>query len=193
MAELVKLRQQQQDIRSHLQVMEGRLKRSEQKQQQMMNFLARAMRNPNFVQQLVQQKEWQKELEEVFSKKKRRGPIDQGHISYNIADHEEHSLSVKLEPQEEYADMSEFLVAEMQFGLNIEGESGTSQKNINEEELHAEKRVGIESRDKQIIDEGFWQDLLNNEGFDQQDLLGVEEEDVIFLADQLGYLASGSE
>ena len=89
--------------------------------------------------------------------------------------------------------MSKFHVAKMQVGLNIEGESGISQKNINEEELYAKKGVRPESRHKQIIDEGFWQDLLNNEGFDQQDLLVVEEEDVVFLADQLGYLASCSE
>ena len=45
MVELVKLRQQQQSTKSHLQEMEGRIKMTEQKQKQMMNFLARAMQN----------------------------------------------------------------------------------------------------------------------------------------------------
>ncbi|WVZ21823.1 hypothetical protein V8G54_000367 [Vigna mungo] len=76
MAELVKLRQQQQNTRVHIQAMEGRLKRTEQKQQQTMNFLARAMQNPNFVQQLVQQKKLRKEVMEAFSKKRRS--LDQG-------------------------------------------------------------------------------------------------------------------
>jgi len=85
MVELVKLRQQQQNTRTHLEAMEGRLKRSEHKQKQMMNFLARAIQNPNFLQHLVQQKEWRKELEEIFSKKRRR-TIDQGPSNVDASD-----------------------------------------------------------------------------------------------------------
>ena len=75
MVELVKLRQQQQNTRTYIQSMENRLRKTEGKQQQMMNFLARAMQNPNFLQQLVQQKERRKELQEAITKKRRR-PID---------------------------------------------------------------------------------------------------------------------
>ncbi|KAE8668829.1 hypothetical protein F3Y22_tig00112285pilonHSYRG00439 [Hibiscus syriacus] len=53
-----------------------RLQITENKQQQMMSFLARAMQNPGFVQQLMQQEEKRKELEEVISRKRRRS-IDQ--------------------------------------------------------------------------------------------------------------------
>ncbi|KAG5250556.1 heat stress transcription factor [Salix suchowensis] len=70
--ELVKLRQQQQNARSYLQAMEQRLQGTEQRQQQMMQFLARAMQNPAFLQQLVQQKGKTKELEEAMTKKRRR-------------------------------------------------------------------------------------------------------------------------
>ncbi|GLT65498.1 hypothetical protein SLA2020_379280 [Shorea laevis] len=77
MMELVKLRQQQQNTRAYLQVMEQRLQGTEKKQQQMMSFLARAMQNPTFLQQLVQKKEKRKELEEAMTKKRRR-PIDRG-------------------------------------------------------------------------------------------------------------------
>ena len=77
MMELVKLRQQQQSTRAYLQTMEQRLQGTEIKQQQMMAFLARAMQKPAFIQQLVQQKEKRKELEEAMTKKRRR-PIDQG-------------------------------------------------------------------------------------------------------------------
>lgn len=77
MIELMKLKQQQQNTRTHLEAMEGRVKRNEQKQKQMMHFLARAMQNPNFLEQLVQKKEWRKELEEMISMKRRRS-IDQG-------------------------------------------------------------------------------------------------------------------
>lgn len=175
MVELVKLRQQQQNTRSYLQEMEGRLKRTEQKQRQMMNFLARAVQNPNFVQKLVHQKEWKKELEEAFSKKRRR-PIDQGpsssiSINVDLACELECSDFVKLEPQE-FGDLD--LIENL------------------EEDVHVEK-LGIEGKDKEI-DEVFWQDLLNDEDV-EEDLRGFEEdheEDVDMLAQQLGYLASSA-
>ncbi|KAL2562027.1 hypothetical protein AAZV13_20G115200 [Glycine max] len=189
MVELVKLRQQQQSTKSHLQEMEGRLKKTEQKQQQMMNFLARAMQNPNFVQQLAQQKEyWRKELEEAFSKKRRR-PIDQG--PSNVVEvggddellgcAEECSNFVKLEPQEYTAKVLEFEVPDLPLVLNLDEENIESQKRILEED-----NIRLESRDKDI-DEVFWQDLLN-EGIEDHGVLGVEDVDV--LANQLGYLAS---
>uniref|UniRef100_A0A0E0EXY5 HSF-type DNA-binding domain-containing protein n=1 Tax=Oryza meridionalis TaxID=40149 RepID=A0A0E0EXY5_9ORYZ len=73
--EVVKLRQEQQATKDHVKAMEDRLRAAEQKQVQMMGFLARAMRNPEFFQQLAQQKEKRKELEDAISKKRRR-PID---------------------------------------------------------------------------------------------------------------------
>ncbi|CAO2825767.1 unnamed protein product [Amaranthus hypochondriacus] len=80
MAELVKLRQHQQNTKSYLQLMELKLKGTEQKQQQMMNFLARAIQSPDFLHQLVHKKERRKELVEAISKKRRR-PIEQGPTS----------------------------------------------------------------------------------------------------------------
>ena len=190
MVELVKLRQQQQSTKSHLQEMEGRIKMTEQKQKQMMNFLARAMQNPNFVQQLAQQKEWRKELEEVFSNKKRR-PIDQGPNVVEVADDDDELLGcaeecsnfVKLEPQEYYSDdkVLEFEVPDLDLALNLDEENIESQKRIMEEE-----HVQLENSRERYIDEVFWQDLLN-EGIEDQGVLGVEDVDV--LAKQLGYLA----
>ncbi|KAK9699741.1 hypothetical protein RND81_08G193100 [Saponaria officinalis] len=55
MSEIVKLRQQQQFSRQQLVAMETRLKSTEEKQQQMMAFLAKALVNPTFVQNLMQQ------------------------------------------------------------------------------------------------------------------------------------------
>lgn len=180
MVELVKLRQQQQNTRAHLQAMEGRLKRTEQKQQQMMNFLARAMQNPNFVQQLVQQTEWRKELEEAFSKKRRR-PIEQGPSDVvevgDLGCAEESSTFVKLEPRECTDKILEFELPDLDFySLNLEESSG-SQKRTEEDHIQ------LESRDNDI-DDVFWQDLLN-EGIKHQNV-----EDVDVLAEQLGYLAS---
>jgi heat shock transcription factor, other eukaryote len=92
--EVVKLRQEQQTIREHLHAMEERLGTAEQKQVQMMGFLVRAMRNPEFFQQLVQQQDKRKELEDAISKKRRR-PID----SAPFYSPEETSQSEQLDSQ----------------------------------------------------------------------------------------------
>ncbi|KAF5460347.1 hypothetical protein F2P56_020225 [Juglans regia] len=55
MQELVKLRQQQQATDSQLQTMVQRLQGMEQRQQQVMSFLAKAMQSPGFLAQFVQQ------------------------------------------------------------------------------------------------------------------------------------------
>lgn len=54
MAEVVKLRQQQQDSKNLIIAMENRLQATEAKQQHMMNFLAKAVSNPLFLQQYVE-------------------------------------------------------------------------------------------------------------------------------------------
>ncbi|XWS36344.1 hypothetical protein CRYUN_Cryun20dG0077000 [Craigia yunnanensis] len=100
--ELVKLRQQQQNTRTYLQAMEERLQGTEKKQQQMMSFLARAMQNQAFLQQLMQQKEKRKELEEAMSKKRRR-PINKGPSGINVGESSRGSVGinpVKTEPLE---------------------------------------------------------------------------------------------
>ncbi|XP_022718600.1 heat stress transcription factor A-1b-like [Durio zibethinus] len=55
MQELVRLRQQQQATDNQLQAVGQRVQVMEQRQQQMMSFLAKAMQNPGFLSQLVQQ------------------------------------------------------------------------------------------------------------------------------------------
>ncbi|KAL9317482.1 hypothetical protein ACSQ67_013999 [Phaseolus vulgaris] len=178
MGELVKLRQQQQNTRVHIQAIEGRLKKTEQKQQQTMNFLARVMQNPNFVQQLVQQKELRKELEEGFSKKRRS--LDQG--PSNVVEvgeldcAEEYSSFIELEPQVYNEKVLEFEVPDLDLGLNLEEQIGRQKRMEGD-------YIQLESIDKDI-DEVFWQDLLK-EDIEDQGVLGVD-----VLAQQLGYLAS---
>lgn len=55
MQELVRLRQQQQTTDNQLQAVGQRVQVMEQRQQQMMSFLAKAMQNPGFLNQFVQQ------------------------------------------------------------------------------------------------------------------------------------------
>ncbi|XP_057800998.1 heat stress transcription factor A-2c-like isoform X2 [Salvia miltiorrhiza] len=162
--ELVKLRQQQQVTRAHLQQMEQRLQSTETKQQQMMSFLARAMQNPEFIHQLVHHKEKRKELEEAISKKRRR-PIEAAESS-----------RVKAEPLELWGSQAselEVLAMEMQgFG------KGKAEAEVEADEVDNE------------LDDGFWEELLS-EGFDQE--VGCDEsegKDVNGLAHRLGFLAS---
>ncbi|KAK6141571.1 hypothetical protein DH2020_024672 [Rehmannia glutinosa] len=174
LTELVKLRQQQQNTRSYLQQMELRLIGTEKKQQQMMSFLARAMQNPDFIHQLVQQKEKRKELEEAITKKRRR-PIEAGESS---------RAEIKAEPLEFGEPSYGYQVSELEaLALEMQG-FGRAKWETEEVE-----RLGNYDKD---LDEGFWEELLN-EGFDKEFGIGKddeEEEDVNVLADRLGFLGS---
>ncbi|KAK8661453.1 hypothetical protein V6N13_091056 [Hibiscus sabdariffa] len=168
MEELVKLRQQQHNTRTCLQLMEERLWKTEMKQQQMMDFLARAMHNPSFVHQLIQHKHRRKELDEAITNKRRR------QIDLDIED--SGLLRAKTEPEDH--DIAEFEVTEFdRLAMNFTGES--------------KEQYG--SKDKSL-DEGFWDDLLNDD-IDQEisalDVEGEDEENEGVLAEQLGYLGSG--
>ncbi|XP_059660446.1 heat stress transcription factor A-6b-like [Cornus florida] len=189
MVELVKLRQQQQNTRAHLQAMELKLQGTEKKQQQMMSFLARAMQNPAFIQQLVQQKEKRKELEEAITKKRRR-PIDQ--VSSNFGGQSSRSgeglNSVKVEPLE-FGDPYDFEVSELE-ALALEMQGFGKARNEPEEENEGLDQFKSGVKD---LDEGFWEELFNDNLNEEFDLPGDEEgeeEDVNVLANQLGHLGS---
>lgn len=72
MSEIVRLRHQQLNSRELLRAMEGRLQATEKKQQQMMTFLAKAMNNPSFMQQLVHKTPQSREVLGVEINRKRR-------------------------------------------------------------------------------------------------------------------------
>lgn len=72
MAEIVKLRQQQQFSREQLITMEARVQSTEKKQQQMMTFLARALTNPAFVQNLMHKNEQGRVFKGIGIGRKRR-------------------------------------------------------------------------------------------------------------------------
>ncbi|KAL6909584.1 hypothetical protein ACP4OV_001865 [Aristida adscensionis] len=77
MQELVRLRQQQQTTDLQLQTLGKRLQGMEQRQQQMMAFLAKAMQSPGFLAQFVQQNE-NSRRRIVSVNKKRRLPKQDG-------------------------------------------------------------------------------------------------------------------
>ncbi|KAK1591541.1 hypothetical protein Q3G72_009267 [Acer saccharum] len=202
--ELVKLRQQQQNSREYLQVMEQRQRRSEMKQQQMMGFLAKAMKNPNFVQQLVQQKDIRKEFEEAITTKRRR-KIDKSHDNNIIevgellgqVEEEEEMPFVKIEPKEYGDDIAEFEEYELdKLALDMQGLSEISGRNNPEEEYieRGDHHEHAGSKGKHIVDVGFWENFMNEDIDEQEmDILvgeGEEVEDVDVLVEQLGFLSS---
>ncbi|KAJ0964366.1 hypothetical protein J5N97_029488 [Dioscorea zingiberensis] len=75
MKELVMLRQQQQATDNHLQTLGQRLQGMEQRQQQMMSFLAKAMQSPGFLAQMLQQNDNNRRISE--GTKKRRLPTQE--------------------------------------------------------------------------------------------------------------------
>lgn len=72
--ELVRLRQHQQATDQQLEALNERIHGMEQRQQQMMSFLAKAMKIPGFLAQLVQQNKVKNSQRVVGSNKKRRLP-----------------------------------------------------------------------------------------------------------------------
>jgi len=183
MVELVKLRQQQQNTRAYLKDMEEKLSGTETKQRQMMSFLAKAIQNPCFVEQLIQ-RDRRKELEEAISKKRRRS-IDQGPsnaIGGGIC-----SSLVKMEPQD-YSDISSFSDLELEQLAGDLDIQGLSEKFEEEDEGN---KLGGEGSEDKALDTKFWEELWNEEDIG---LLGGEgedeEEDADVLAEQLGFLGS---
>uniref|UniRef100_A0A7N0V5P9 HSF-type DNA-binding domain-containing protein n=1 Tax=Kalanchoe fedtschenkoi TaxID=63787 RepID=A0A7N0V5P9_KALFE len=72
MTEILRLKQEQQESREYIVAMQNRLQATERKQQQMMNFLARALNNPSFIQQFMLESAERRALDGANMKRKRR-------------------------------------------------------------------------------------------------------------------------
>ncbi|TVU41777.1 hypothetical protein EJB05_15325 [Eragrostis curvula] len=186
MSEVVKLRQEQQNTKANLKAMEDRLQGSEQKQLQMMAFLARVMRNPEFLKQLMSQNEMRKELQEAISKKRRRR-IDQGPEVDDLGASSslEQGSPLLFDPP----DPAEFLVdgiptdiGNSALDAEVLVEPQTIDLGISEQQQH------IPQAD---FNEDFWEQLLNV-GLAEEDDNPVIEDDMNVLSEKMGYLNSDS-
>ncbi|XP_047319222.1 heat stress transcription factor A-6b-like [Impatiens glandulifera] len=163
--ELTKLRQQQHNTRVYIDAMEERLNKTETRHRQMMGFLARALQNPCFVQQLLKNDK-RKELGEVIKKKRRkRISLGQGDDDFDDDD-------------DDYGDV--FGMSSL--GREVEGQIGVLENFEGGD--HEEEDYGSVS--KWLCEEGLMENLMNerNIGF-----LG-ECEDVELFAEQLGFMGS---
>ncbi|KAF3324367.1 heat stress transcription factor A-2b-like protein [Carex littledalei] len=163
MTELVKLRQEQQTTRSHLKAMEDRLQGTEQKQQYMMAFLARVMRNPELLQQLISKNGKRKELEEEISKKRRRR-IDQAPEIDDVGASSctEQETAMKIEEGITVSDGLFGLEMEQGMGLGLGLDEG------GEESLQLDPLVDLPEEEAKVelpgeeLNDDFWEDLLND-------------------------------
>jgi len=200
MTELVKLRQEQQTTRAHLKAMEDRLQGTEQKQQQMMAFLARVMCNPELLHQLISQNEKRKELEEEISKKRRRR-IDQ------VQEIDDAGASSSTEQESTMKIEEGVLVPEELFGLEMEqgmglglgiGEGAEESLLLDPSLDFPEDEAKVVLPEEELNDD-FWAELLNDEvGKEKASGSHMTEREwrnghqISFLSDTMGYLSSNS-
>ncbi|KAK8983556.1 hypothetical protein V6N11_073961 [Hibiscus sabdariffa] len=98
MQELVRLRQQQQATDDQLQAFGQRVDVMEQRQQQMMSFLAKAMQSPGFLDQLVQKKNESNSHRTGANKKRRLHREDEENLTYENSTVSPNGQIVKFQP-----------------------------------------------------------------------------------------------
>ncbi|BAF13466.1 heat stress transcription factor A-2e [Oryza sativa Japonica Group] len=187
MAEVVKLRQEQQNTKSDLQAMEQKLQGTEQKQQHMMAFLSRVMHNPEFIRQLFSQSEMRKELEEFVSKKRRRR-IDQGPEldSMGTGSSPEQVSQVMFEPHDPVDSLFNGVPSDLE-SSSVEANGGKAQQDV----ASSSSEHGKIKPSNGELNEDFWEDLLHEGGLDE-DTRNPAIDDMNLLSQKMGYLNSSS-
>lgn len=198
MAEIVKLKQQQQTSRDQVLAMEERVRFTEKKQQQMMSFLARAFSNPAFLQQYVEKYGQRKGQQRIEIGQKRRLTLSPGEDGFqdvvSVAMGSDQPLNYLSQDQEELVIESEM---ESLFSAALDCESSS---NVN---LNASSVPITSASDLDPVTENIWEELLSEEMVTGNDVEvvsdGVEVEDLVAntpdwgedldtLVNQLGFL-----
>ncbi|KDP34084.1 hypothetical protein JCGZ_07655 [Jatropha curcas] len=207
MAEIMRLRQHQQQSREQIAAVEDRLQSTEKKQQQIMTFLAKALNNPSFIQQFAQMTAHKKELRRVGIGCKRRltastsvenlqeaGSMDMG--VGQVADYTDQALGT-METE-----------IETLFSAALDDESSSDVRDPTAGS--AQGASGVANLDS--VNETIWEELLNDDVItcnpdeeivilDDEPEIDVEVEDLVAnpedwgeelqdLVDQMGYLRS---
>ncbi|KAK7283195.1 hypothetical protein RIF29_12566 [Crotalaria pallida] len=173
MTEIVKLRQQQHNSREQLIAMEARLQTTEKKQQQIMTFLAKAMSNQSFIQQLAQRNAAQnRELEGGVISRKRRLIASP---SVENLQQQQQQLLVPIESVAEYATQREDELAtiesEMESFFASAGYDNESSSEMKEPIVPAASG----GSDLGSVGDAIWEDLLNG------NLVGGNPEDEVVI------------
>ncbi|KAK1652775.1 hypothetical protein QYE76_070580 [Lolium multiflorum] len=153
LTEVVKLRQEQQSTKADMRAMEERLHLVEQKQLQVMGFLARAMQNPDFFLQLIQQKDILKDLEDAYSKKRRRSIDIVPFLGPGEASQSEQLESTFLFDEKEFSELNQPGYSELEnLAMNIQG----MRKGMRDDRGGRDQVSG----ETELTDD-FWEELLS--------------------------------
>nr|WHW95149.1 heat shock transcription factor 2 [Panax ginseng] len=139
MAEIVKLRQQQQDSKNLIVAMENKLQGMESKQQNIMSFLAKAVSNPTFMQQYLDKYVQKGDPKQIETRRKRRLTM-----SPSVENLQDQALDYSNQQQEEPADIG--IEMESLFSAALDNES-SSNDTIWEELLGEDLRIGNEEEE----------------------------------------------
>ncbi|GAV56988.1 HSF_DNA-bind domain-containing protein [Cephalotus follicularis] len=169
-AEISKIRQQQQRSRDQIIAVEDRLLVTERKQQQVMGFLAKALRNPSFIQQFAQSPQ-RRELRGVEKGRKRRLSASP---SVDNLQEEKGSAAVNGGREVDYSGQEQEVakieaVIETFFSSKFDDESSSEIKDLNASSL-----LTISGGDLDAINETIWEGLLT-----EDIVAGTPEEEVI--------------
>ncbi|KAL1832451.1 hypothetical protein ACET3Z_002102 [Daucus carota] len=156
--ELVRLRQEHQNTKAHLKAIEFRLRDTEIKQQHIMGFLTRMIRNPSLVQKLFESGR-RGELVEAISKTKSKG-TDQvcGSVEFREISQGKRQIYVELGSK----DLTDAEIPEMNT-LSIEMQA-----------VEETSKGSDEGQDggNNGLDKKFWEDLLNDTNEEELGLFG---------------------
>uniref|UniRef100_A0A453IU72 HSF-type DNA-binding domain-containing protein n=1 Tax=Aegilops tauschii subsp. strangulata TaxID=200361 RepID=A0A453IU72_AEGTS len=156
--EVVKLRQEQQSSRADMRAMEERLHRVEQKQLQMMGFLARAIQNPDFFLQLIQQQDKLKDLEDAYSNKRRRSIDVMPFLGPEGASQSEPLESTFIFEDREFSELENLAMNIQGIRKGMEGDRGGRDQGCGEAELT----------------DDFWEELLSEGMRDEAEMVELE-------------------
>ncbi|XP_031473097.1 uncharacterized protein LOC116245721 [Nymphaea colorata] len=180
MGEVTRLRQQQLNSRAQMVAMQDRIQGTERKQQYMMEFVARALRNPAFMSNLVLHQEQRKEIQSG-DKRKRSLPLN--HMSEDermqLCDHQD---------GEEAFDSLEITTLLSALG---DGPSSSNQGRDRDNQLLSSPNMGsgVEAFDGD--DDDVWEEILNNQSVlpcegDRQSEMELNMEDFVPQSPDLG-------
>ncbi|KAJ6743415.1 HEAT SHOCK TRANSCRIPTION FACTOR [Salix viminalis] len=202
-AEIVRLRQQQQQSREHIAAMEDRLQSTERKQQRVMAFLAKALNNPSFIQQFAQRAAKRREIRGFENGRKRRLTTNP-----SVENLQEEVASVALGGSQFVDYMNQDLATmdneiETLFSATLDNESSSDIMDPIASSMHTSGGSNLDAVNETIWEELFTDNLVsgdpNEVAWSDEPEVDVEVEDLVAkpvdwsddfqdLVDQMGYL-----
>lgn len=162
MAEIVKLRQQQQDSKNLILAMENRIQSTETKQQNIMSFLAKAVSNPTFIRQYMD-----KYVQKIDPKQIEMGRKRRLTMSSSVENLQDQTLDNSSQQEESLGNIRTEMESFLSAALDNESSNDINAPN-----------VSTSGGDLYAFNETLWEELLN------EDIRIVNEEEEVLVGDQ---------